>query len=377
MSSRAYTPGLKVKEYYIVSKTRRLPLKGEVLVKKGDMVSHNTLVARTTVPGPIHIVNVRYDLHVDPDEIEKYMLINVGETVEKGQILARYKAFFGLIKEICVSPITGTLELCSPITGQAILREIPTPINLSAYIPGAVKKVLPNEGVVIETLGTYIQGIFGIGGETYGEIKMIAKKPNDIVKPEQIRSEDKGKILVCGALITLEALKKAVEIGANGLVVGGIKGIDLKILLGKAMGVVITGTEEIGITIIITEGFGNMSMQKRTFVLLKKHEGKMVCINGATQIRAGVLRPEIIIPLEDFELDNTSPFESEIINSESLNPGTHIRIIREPFFGALGKVVELPISLYKLETESYVKVLVAELVDGEKVIVPRTNVEIV
>ena len=36
-------------------------------------------------------------------------------------------------------------------------------------------------------------------------------------------------------------------------------------------------------------------MGDRTFNLLKSHDSKFVSINGATQIRAGVIRPEIVI----------------------------------------------------------------------------------
>ncbi len=52
-------------------------------------------------------------------------------------------------------------------------------------------------------------------------------------------------------------------------------------------------------------------------------------------------------------------------------------LIREPYFGILGKVVSLPVNLQKLASESKVRVLEAELEDGRRVIVPRANVEII
>ena len=53
----------------------------------------------------------------------------------------------------------------------------------------------------------------------------------------------------------------------------------------------------LGITVIVTEGFGDIAMAERTFDMLKDHAGDDASVNGATQIRAGVMRPEIIIPL--------------------------------------------------------------------------------
>jgi len=377
MSSQAYTPGLKRKEIYLVKKTRRLPVPGEVLVKKGDTVSHDTVVARTKVPGEPRIINIAYTLGVEPEEIERYMLIKIGEPVSENQPIALSKSFFGLVKKVCCSPFAGTLEHVSSTTGQAIVREHPITVEVNAYIPGTVVEELPREGVVIQTPAAFIQGIFGIGGETNGELMMVSKKPEEIIETEHINSDCEGKVIVGGSLITLDALRKAVEIGVRGVVVGGINDRDLMTFLGYELGVAITGHEECGLTLIITEGFGKMPMQEKTFRILEKFEGKMACINGATQIRAGVMRPEIIIPRKDISLSRLAKIEEESYFSEGLMPGTLVRLIREPYFGAIAKVVSLPVELQKLETESMARVLEVELEDGRKVIVPRANVEII
>jgi hypothetical protein len=377
MSSQAYTPGLKRKELYLVKKTRRLPVPGEVLVKKGDTVSHDTVVARTKVPGEPRIINIAYTLGVEPEEIERYMVIKIGDPVSENQPIALSKSFFGLVKKVCCSPFAGTLEHVSSTTGQAIVREHPITVEVNAYIPGTVVEELPREGVVIQTPAAFIQGIFGIGGETNGELMMVSKKPEEIIEAEHINSNSEGKVIVGGSLITLDALRKAVEIGVRGVVVGGINDRHLMTFLGYELGVAITGHEECGLTLIITEGFGKMPMQEKTFRMLEKFEGKMACINGATQIRAGVMRPEIIIPRKDISLSRLAKIEEESYFSEGLMRGTLVRLIREPHFGSIAKVVSLPVKLQKLETESMARVLEVELEDGRKVIVPRANVEII
>ncbi|MCJ7730699.1 hypothetical protein MUP51_00135, partial [Candidatus Bathyarchaeota archaeon] len=173
-----------------------------------------------------------------------------------------------------------------------------------------------------------------------------------------------------GNRVTLDALKKAVQVGVSAIVSGGIRHEDLTTFTGEEIGVAITGQEEVGITLIITEGFGNMNMSQRTFDLLKEFEGYSASVNGSTQIRAGVLRPEIIIPHELKEEDAESL-------SQGMVPGTPIRIIRQPYFGAIGKVHSLPVELQKLESESMVRVVNIELNGGEVVTVPRANVEII
>ncbi len=59
-----------------------------------------------------------------------------------------------------------------------------------------------------------------------------------------------------------------------------------------------------------------------------------------------------------------------------LEIGTNIRVIREPYFGRLGTVTELPSQLMTVESETEVRVLKAKLDDGREVVVPRANVEI-
>jgi outer membrane lipoprotein SlyB len=60
----------------------------------------------------------------------------------------------------------------------------------------------------------------------------------------------------------------------KGVIVGGINGVTINEFLGYEIGVAITGHEDVGLTLIITEGFGRMRMSDRTFNLLKKNEGK-------------------------------------------------------------------------------------------------------
>ena len=376
MSSQAYTPGLKRKEAFVVEKTRKLPIVGEVLVKEGDKVSYDTIVARTLIAGDPYIVNVAQKLAIEQEELVEYMVKKEGDPIQKGEILAKYIGFLGLVKRYIYSPIRGTVEKISELSGQVILRSSPIPVEIKAYIPGTVVKVLSGEGVIIRTPAAFIQGIFGIGGETACNLMMVSNTADGVVKSEQITSECEGKILVGGSLINGEALRKAVKVGAKGVVIGGIKEQDFIEFLGYEIGVAITGHEELGITLILNEGFGRMNMHEKVFKLFEKFEGKLACINGATQIRAGVMRPEVIIPRYDITSDQISKLDEENF-SEGLIHGTIIRLIREPYFGILGKVVSLPVNLQKLASESKVRVLEAELEDGRRVIVPRANVEII
>jgi hypothetical protein len=377
----AYTPGLKRKESTLVRKIRELPIAGEVLVKEGDKVDYDSVVAYANVQGKPYTVNASFILDCVPDDLERYMLKKEGSEIEENEIIAIKRTMFDSILKrkgrVLESPVKGVIEYVSLTSGQIIVREPPRKLELTSYIPGTITKVIPARGVIIEVPATHIQGIFGIGGESHGELETVVDNPQKILSAELVKKEHSGKVLVGGPLITKEALKKAGEAGVRGIIVGGIDQKDLTEFLGYRIGVAITGNEP-GPTIIVTEGFGKMNMANKTFDLLRKHEGRLACINGATQIRAGVIRPEIIIPLSARALEDTSQSESESRPAlEGLKPGQPIRIIAPPYFGALGHVIELPYQLETIETESSVRVLAAQLEDGRKVIVPRANVELI
>ncbi|RME73905.1 MAG: hypothetical protein D6785_16510 [Planctomycetota bacterium] len=369
--AHAYTPGLKVTKGTRLKRRRILPLRGEVLVSIGDRVKAHQNVAQAFLPGKVFPVNLANKFGVEPAEIPKYLLVKEGEKIEQGQLLFETPGIFGFFKSRYHSPISGTLEKVSKVTGQIMLREPPTPIRLKAYISGKIVEVLPQEGVVVETEGALIQGIFGIGGERLGKIVTPLSKPDQELEPHHIQEDMKGKIVVGGSYLNLETFQKAQEIGVVGIVSGGFDDSLIKNILGYDIGVAITGSENIQTTLIMTEGFGRLPMAEKTFQLFKELRGKEASINGSTQIRAGVMRPEIIVPLDDVEIQEES--EKEGI----LEKGTLVRIIRNPYFGELGTVLDLPPEPAVIETEAKVRILVVELQNGEKVTLPRANIEII
>lgn len=370
----AYTPGLRVAAVADIVKTRRLPLKGQVLVDRGDRVKADTVVARTELPGNVKMLNIANILGVPSQDIHELLRVKEGDRIEEKSVLAQSRGLFGkFFKNTVRSPIEGFFESFNEITGQAVLREPPIPVQIDAYVDGVVDEVLPEEGVLISTHCTFVQGIFGIGGEVRGELKMIVDSPDQEVMPDRITSECAGKVLVGGSYISNSTLRKAIDARVRAIVVGGFDDKDLKNLLGYDLGVAITGHEKKGLTLILTEGFGRMSMAHGTFDLLKTREGMKASVNGATQIRAGVMRPEVVIPLPASETVAASGGRV----AGAMDVGSLIRCIRAPHFGRLGKVASLPPELKVVDSEAKVRVLEVQFEDGEKAVVPRANVELI
>lgn len=364
----AYTPGLTVTRSITVRKTRRLPLPGTVLVAVGAKVGATDVVARADLPGKVHIVNLATQLGVLPDELTPTLKIVVGGAVSKGQLVAETASFFGLFRSRVAAPITGTLESVSDVTGQAVFREPPVPVEVQAYVDGVVVEILPSEGVVIETTAALVQGIFGLAGEVHAPIVAVATAPDQVLDAADFLPAHKGAIVLGGARVTLAGMRRAMALEVAAVVCGGIAYQDVRELLGYDVGVAVTGNEALATTLVVTEGFGDITMARATFDLLRSLVGRTASVCGATQIRAGVIRPEVVVPDAGDGL--------AVEHGGGLEVGAPVRCIRAPYFGRIGKVAALPVALVTMPSETRVRVLEVDL-GGETIVVPRANVEVI
>ena len=369
----AYAPGLMVSARTRHRVRRLLPIPGEVLVRVGDRVEAQQIVAQTFVPGPVTPVNIAKMLSMPAVDVPSCMQKQVGDQVAIGDILARSKGIFGRFRQEYASSASGTIESISEVTGQIIVRGAPVPVAVKAYATGRVDEVTAGEGCVIEADVAVVQGIFGVGGEAYGRLRLACPSHETPLAEERITPDMAGCVVVGGGRMTLGAIERARAVGAAAVVSGGLDDADLDAVLGYTLGVAVTGSEKLGITLIITEGFGDIAMATRTYRLLSSHEGRDVSVNGTTQIRAGVIRPEILVPLADAAGRN-EPLASP--GGAVLDVGVPVRAIRDPYFGQLGTVVALPSDPRVLESGSRARVVDVAFESGGTATLPRANVEI-
>ena len=370
--AHSYTPGLKVLKKTIFKKERILPLKGDVLVKEGDILNPDTIVASTNLPGNVQMLKVSNILNIEPKDVVEALKVKEGQAIKKGDLIAETSGIFGMFKSSVESPIDGTIESVSQSTGRIVIREAPVPVEVDAYVSGKVDEVIEKEGIILSSHAAFIQGIFGIAGEKRGDLVLVSSSSAEELTADEITADMKGKILIGGSFLSLEAYKKALSVNVAGIVVGGFNYYDLKAVLGYNLGVAITGTERLNTALIVTEGYGSIPMSEATYSLLKENAGNAASINGATQIRAGVIRPEIVIPINNSDSEN----DSESKMPQGIQEGSTVRVIRSPNFGKIGTVASLPSELNKMESETMVRV--AEInIGGENFLIPRANLEMV
>ena len=220
----------------------------------------------------------------EPEDVVEGMKINEGDSVEKGQLICELKTFFGLFTSELRSPQSGVVEFFTELNSHLGLRHESVPLKVDAYINGEIVEVEAGKSVTIETKGTIIQGIFGVGGEKQGELFMLPVAADELITPEILDSIDSSlsnKVVVGGFTYTIEALERAASLGVAAVVCGSIDADTLYQYVGYQIGVSITGDEDVPFTLIITEGFGDLAISEKVLKLLNKSKGCLLYTSDA------------------------------------------------------------------------------------------------
>ncbi|MHB8926225.1 MAG: hypothetical protein ACYC9Q_01000 [Bacillota bacterium] len=314
-----------------------------------------------------------FEMGCKPRDLPRFMIKKIGDEVKRGQFVAKKGEAQAFFTKTARAPISGIIAEVNEQTGYVTIARPFKEVVVKGYITGTAREIIPARGVVVEAPAVRLTGIFGVGRETHGDIKVLCQKSDQTLTEDMITSECEGRILIGGAFATNEALKKAVEVGAKGVITGTASYLNIVKSLGVKLGVGITGQEDIPTTVILLEGFGHLAMHEEAFNVLKSLEGRHASINGATQIRAGAIRPEVIVPFTDW---TGEILETKVID-EDLSVGQHIRVINAPYFGELGAITAIPRQPAVVETEAKVPVVEVELLsNSRRVVVPRANVEV-
>lgn len=317
-------------------------------------------------------VDVAFELGVKPRDVRTCMLRQIGDEVKKGQIFAKKGEMSAFFTKTSIAPISGIIESINDQTGRVVIARPFKEVIVKAYLDGTVDEVVPGRGAWISAPAVRLTGIFGLGREAYGELRLLCDRPDEQLTADKITPDCAGKIIIGGGYATNEALTRALAVGVKGVIAGTASYLHIVSSLGVKLGVGITGQEDVGLTVILMEGFGHLSMREEAFATLRLLAGRYASINGATQIRAGAIRPEIIVAFPEHQGELAQP---RVIDEE-LSLGLRVRIINDPWFGQMGKVVAIPREPRTIETGARVPVVEVELESGQTVTVPRPNVEV-
>lgn len=380
--NKQYAEGrLRIEKDKIIRIKRTLRGKGKLDVSLGQQVSPDEIIGTASLSSGFRTINLSELLSVPPHEAQKYLTKDLGQKIYKGELLAfKSGTIFGG-KKVVTAPTDGILDFLNPKTGELRMAFLPKKALLPAGVFGIVEAIDEVRGVVaIRAQVTRIFGIFG-SGELRDGILHILNKRDDLTDKSKIAREFDENILVGGSLIFKDAISSAISLGINGIITGGINAKDYKAMAGGRLTFPKKIDNDIGISIVVTEGFGSIPIGEDVFDVLSSYEGKFVSIDGN----------KAVLDLPSFESKSLTHIESTKLpplaaesnlkedEGKSLvevSKGAKVRIIGNSFLGEQGQIVAIDQSQTLLPSGINTNLATVET-KRRKIQIPVANIEVI
>lgn len=337
-----------------IVRRRELPVPGEVIARLNRRLLATDVVAEADFSHSHHLIDVAHRLELKPDAAEKMIKVNVGDHLAEGTVVARGK---GIIPKTIKVEHSGSVVAVGG--GQILLDISGKEFALQAGISGEVIELLPKRGVVIREVGALVQGVWGNGKINSGTLHALIKSAADIMEASQIDISLRGYVLLAGSCQDAKVLRAAADNTVRGLILSSLH----PSLLGLA--------RKMPYPIIVTDAIGRQTMNPRAYKILSTNaERENVTVNAEPYHRYSGARPEVVIPLEQVE---PPPLPQDALPFEV---GQKVRLRRAPHAGSTGTLKELSEKTQKLPNGLRVLAGKVQLDQGEQVLVPLVNLEV-
>lgn len=337
-----------------IRREQLLPIPGRLVVRKGQHVSATDVVAEAIV-NPEHIMlDVTRALDVSAAEADRQILCSAGAEVSEGDVLA---GPVGFVQRVVRSPCDGQVVVAG--SGQILLEVSQSPFQLFAGLSGTIVDLVADRGVVVETTGAIIQGVWGNGKVDYGLLKVMIQDSGEQLDADRLDVSMRGVVVLGGHCSQPELLTAAAEFPLRALILTSIN-VEL-----------IPLAESMPYPIIVIQGFGRKPMNIDAFKLLTTNDRRDVVVNAVQWDRFTGERPEVVIELPASG-QPAMPRDSEIFSTNQ-----RVHIVRAPFAGKVGTLVSILPGVSPLPNRICTKSAHVRLEQGEEVVVPLANLEVI
>ena len=358
-------------------------------VAVGSAVEPATLIGYNSADERLHFLRTE----VEGDKMLATLLKKAGDGVKRGEPVAYFTYLFGLGYKEYVSPVDGTVEAISNVSGIITIREYPTPVP--ALLQGTVVEVEAGRSAVIEGRGTVIDAAVGLGDTAAGRLVLLAGEP----RPADAR----GTILVIPGFLTAPVLAAAFRAQAAGLVAAGCDHATLAAFARETAGLTLEefaarhysaarrnridstgGSQAVEMPVVLTEGFGPLPMRPEVKDALAAAAGReaWAYMDGRAWASGGSARAEVILSGLDGDgvgegaAGEGAAGEGAAGAAVRFVPGARVRVLAGPGAGKVGTLKALPSEAVKLETGLEVPAAQVELDADGLMTVPRCNLEV-
>ena len=219
---------------------------------------------------------------------------------------------------------------------ETVLAEASTAggsVPVLAGIAGTVVEVQPGQGVTIEGTATLLHGVVGVGGPAVGTLAILPRGESLAMV-----ALPRGGLILYPRQLPLTLVQRAAAAGVVGIIAASASAHEIEAFVRADLGQVFESAAplplRVPLTLILTEGFGDLTMDTVLYQTLAQRVGALALIDGLTHPRRNV-RPEVLLAAPAGV--STSPTSA----AQSLGPGDRVRVIAGALRGAYGQVLYL------------------------------------
>ncbi len=329
---------------------------GELEAREGERVDLRDVVARGSVPSRyVFIEALAYFGFRNESQLDAVRLVEAGDLVEQDQVIAGKASGRG---RRLLSPVTGVVSYIGE--GRIIIQETPEPVEMQAGLIGQVISVRERRGVVIETTGAVLQGIWGNGRLVIGALMMEPDDGIENIYSDQIDMQFRSAVVVTRRPLKATTLRVIAEQGLTGVIAPSM---DIGL---------IDAAKTMRAALLLTDGFRGARMNQFTHSFLENLAGKQATVDAALPDRFEARRPEIIVNLPPKAGQRPRPPDTDL----PLQVGLSVRLTRGEHAGQVGNIAHLPKTPYLLENGLRLHCAQVQFATGESVFVPVANFEV-
>lgn len=322
-------------------------------LKAGDKVKTSTVIFEGSVSERLQSVDLCKELSIPASDAKEYLVLNDGEIVNKGDLLASRTMSLGMTERIVKADADGRLSYERLESGVIDVMSASTPSVINANLKGRVKFIMPERGnrrmVGFSITGHVVKPVVCAGPNSWGRIHLLREGGNSIYVPADIKSSCKGKVVVAGRILNIKLYEALVEAGAVGVIVGGVDYDEFNAI------------EEKAIPVFVMEGWGLTPLDSIFVDFMNENDGGLVYLDVENQKLVAYCEKVFDRAVEASDLEN----ESFLV---ALEKGMEVEVWEFPYWGYSGVIGDI------LEDEELVKV---KLGGGTEVLVSPLSVRVI
>jgi hypothetical protein len=337
-----------------IQRERLMPAGGRIVARRGQKVNPIDVVAESILRPEHMLLDIARGLGLAPKDADHYIQRRAGDEVGEGDVIA---GPVGIGRRVVRSPRSGTVVLAGG--GHVLLELEGEYAELKAGYSGTIADIVGDRGVLIDVVGSLIQGVWGNGKINYGLLTLLTNAPDDILTTGMLDVSMRGSVVVAAYCEDEKVLLTADDFPLRGMILASMDSALIPVALN------------VSFPIVIVEGFGKLPLNQDASNIINSASRREASLNAEPWNKITNTRPEVVIALPDGvrpeTLTETVPF----------SVGQMVRVVSPPYKSLVGSLTTLQPGLSVLPSGLRAQTAGVRLLNGDIVQVPLANLEVI